>query len=476
MNKRLSKILPPVFSILIFTSAFIYFTLRSSDQENSIQLSPERIYYSDKFRDNTSYEKNDITEAENILNVRLNVKAGVSEPKIVCSPADENILAVAANNFSGKENSATIFLSTDKGKSWDEKQIPLSDKFESSTYSDPYIEFDPDGNIDFITVQRDLRNRSKEGLCFSKSSDNGDSWITNSEFVDYNGKEIIHLDKPKLVSSKNSKDQDLVFITWTEFKGLNSLILFAASTDGGATFSQSGTIDNNRVKFSSIVSNNNNELFALYLKNDNEINIKKSFDNGSSWKEIDSRISINPAGTFSNGQYLIKNNSEKGIRINSEPNVVLSGNSDLSVTYTSGSEKNDQSDIYYCKFLNSSSEFTKPVKVNSDNTNCDQFMPAISEDRSGNIFIVYQDSRDDDSNILISTYLSYSTDGGKTFYDKKISLKSFDPGNISVRNYISDHNSCVFAGNQLVAVWTDGRNNNFDLYAGIISYDDIIKH
>ena len=461
---------------MLFASVFIYYTLNSSDNEKSLQLSPEKIYYSERFKENTSYENNDITEAENILNVRINDNTGVSEPTIICSPADDNILAVAANNFSGKENFATIFISTDKGINWDEKQIPLSAKFESSTYSDPFIEFDPEGNIVFIAVQRDLRNSNKEGLCYAKSSNNGNNWITNREFVDYNAKEIIHIDKPKLVSCKNSKGQNQVFITWTEFKGLNSLIFFAGSTDGGSTFSSPKTIDQNRVKFSSIVTNSNNELFAVYLKNDNEIRIKKSSDNGINWKEINSKISINPSGTFSNGQYLIKNNSEKGIRINSEPNVILSGNSDLSITYSSGSENNDLSDIYYCKFIYSSSEFSQPVKVNSDNTNTDQFLPAISEDKSGNIFIVYQDSRDDDSNILTNTYLSYSTNGGVTFADKKISLKSFDPGNISVRNYISDHNSCVFSGNKLIAVWTDGRNNNFDLYAGIINFDESANH
>lgn len=476
MYKKLSKILPTGISILLFASAFIYFVTNNYDQENKLQLSPEKIHYSDKFEKTVSHEGKDVSESGYIKNIRVNEKTGVSEPKIICSPKDNNILAVTSNNFSGIDNFATLYISLDKGLSWNEKQIPLSPKFESSSYSDPYIEFDADGNIVFIAVQRDLHNRKRDGLCFSISYDNGNSWKTNPDFVDYNAKENIRVDKPKLAAGKNTFYKNSISITWTEYRGLNTLVLFSGSTDGGLTFSTPKTIEHDKAKFGSIVQSHNGELFVVFLKNENEIRIARSFDNGESWKSINSLISIIPSGSFLNGQYLIKNISGKGIRINSEPNIILSRNSDLLITYSSQTGDNDLSDIYFCKYINSTSEFTKPVKVNSDNTNRDQFLPAVTEDSSGKLFIVYQDSREDESNLSTNTYLSYSEDGGITFTDKKLSLKSFDPGNISVNNYIGDRNSCVFSGNELIAIWTDGRNNNFDLYAGIFNFTEFNKH
>lgn len=476
MYKVFSKILPSVISILLFSSAFVYYAVNSSDSEKRLLLSPEIASYTDKYKVEISYTGNDITEDGFIKNVRVNQYAGVSEPFLVCSPENENILAVAANNFSVKDNYATIFISLDKGINWTEKHIPLSSKFENSFYSDPFLEFDFDGNLVFTAVQKDLHNRSRRGLCFSKSTDNGNSWKTNFDFVVYSLKENTHVDKPGMVTGKTSADKNLVFISWTEFKGLKSFVMFKKSTDGGLTFHSASEVEGNNVRFGSILCNDTGELFAVYLKNDSEIRIKKSFDKGESWKDINSFVTLNPSGKFSDGQFLIKNTSGNGIRINSYPHIIFNRDSDLLLTYSAQENNEDISDIYFCKFINSTSEFTSPVKVNSDNTNCDQFLPAISKDESGNIFIIYQDSREDESNLLTDTYLSYSEDGGNNFTDKKLSLKSFNPKDISVGNYLSDYNSCVFSGGKLIAIWTDGRNSNYDLYAGIFNYNEFINH
>ena len=199
--------------------------------------------------------------------MRINDFTGVSEPIIICSPFNEDFLAVTANNFSGNDKFAVMFISSDKGLNWKEVQIPLSSKFERSCYSDPVIRFDNAGNIVFTAVQKDLYNNNRDGLCFAISSDNGINWNTNSEFIDYNSKENIHIDKPGLAVSNDSFRENSIFITWTEKKGLTSQILFARSTDGGLTFSAPIPIDGSKVKFGKIIENNNGEIFIFYLKN-----------------------------------------------------------------------------------------------------------------------------------------------------------------------------------------------------------------
>jgi hypothetical protein len=116
------------------------------------------------------------------------------------------------------------------------------------------------------------------------------------------------------------------------------------------------------------------------------------------------------------------------------------------------------------------------VKVNSDKTGNDQFLPTVTSDDFGNIFILYQDSRNDESNILTETYLSVSTDGGKSFNDEKLSTSSYNTAASAIGKYFGDYNSCVVSDVNFIGVWTDGRNDNFDVYAGIFNINTLIEN
>ena len=447
----------------------------SGNQEDKLQISPKKILYEEKFGKTQSYETGDITTAGLLKNVRLNDTCGVSEPKIICNPKNPNILAVSANDFSDNAESGCVFISADGGINWHTKRVPLSLKFKRSAYSDPWLEYDSYGNLYFTAIQLDIQNKGKEGIFIARSTDDGTTWKTDFNFVDYNGKVNIYLDRPKIYIDKSPGNNNSINISWNEINVFESFVMFSRSTDGGNTFTPPVTVEKHDIKYCSLTGDHGN-LYITYLKNEKRLTVKKSTDGGNYWGKEISYLDIIPSGIKSENQYIIKNSEKKGIRVNSEPSLSISESNDLLITFSASGRSNDLSDIYFTKLEKNSNELTNPIKVNSDVTNNDQFFPSVTSDKSGNIFIMYQDSRNDINNIITETYISYSYDGGLTFSDEKFSTADFDPLSIAVDRYVSDYNSCVISDGNIVGVWTDGRNNNFDIYAGILNLKDFFEN
>ncbi len=475
MKGKIKTLIPVALSIIVFSSMFIMEIFKNSDRsKDGLQVSPAKNIYYSKFGTATSYDSKDIQTSGYLKNIRINDTAGVSEPHIKCSPHNVNILAVSANDFSENSESGCIFVSEDGGLNWQTRRVPLSDKFKRSSYSDPCLDFDSEGNLYYTAVQFDLNLNSKEGIYITRSSDNGITWKTDFNFVDYNSKENIQIDRSKIYIDKSSARKNTIYVSWNEIKGFNSYLMFSKSTDGGNTFSAPLTVDKNDVKYCSITGDNYGNLYLVYMKDGNKINVKKSDDGGLNWRKESIYTNIIPSGVKDQSQYILK--GKNGIRVNSEPSIVISRNDDLLITYSSLGKNNDLSDIYFTSLKKGVSALTIPVKVNTDETENDQFFPTVTADESGMILIMYQDSRNDINNVNTETFISYSSDGGLTFHDMKFTTSPSDPLEIAVNRYIGDYNSCIVSGRNLVGVWTDGRNKNFDIYAGIISLNEITEN
>jgi hypothetical protein len=91
----------------------------------------------------------------------------------------------------------------------------------------------------------------------------------------------------------------------------------------------------------------------------------------------------------------------------------------------------------------------------------DQFFPAIGVDTSGHWFAIWQDTRLDPANHLISTFQGESTDGGQTWVNFDISTASFDPRKsfFTCGCFIGDYNQIAVSDEVVLPAWTDGRNS-----------------
>lgn len=100
-------------------------------------------------------------------------------------------------------------------------------------------------------------------------------------------------------------------------------------------------------------------------------------------------------------------------------------------------EDDMQADIMLVKSTNAGSTWSSPLKVNTDNTNADQFQPYVSVTPGGQVNVTYFDRRldsrpqaagiDDPDNFFVDLFLSRSIDGGATFTDHRVTHDAIDP-------------------------------------------------
>ena len=119
------------------------------------------------------------------------------------------------------------------------------------------------------------------------------------------------------------------------------------------------------------------------------------------------------------------------------------------------------SDIVMFKSTDGGQNYTGPVRVNQDSrrSSADQFQPWMAVTPRGQIDVMYFDRRRDPSNFFIDTYLSRSNNGGRSWYDKRVSQRSWDPRvNPPISpsgEFIGDYQGLVADDEVAIPFWND---------------------
>ncbi len=119
------------------------------------------------------------------------------------------------------------------------------------------------------------------------------------------------------------------------------------------------------------------------------------------------------------------------------------------------------SDIILFKSTNGGRSYSKPVRVNQDarNGDADQFQPWIAVSPSGQVNVSFFDRRNDPANYYIDTWLARSEDGGRTFTDRRVSQRMWDPAvnaptSVSGK-FIGDYQGLVADDEVAIPFWND---------------------
>jgi hypothetical protein len=116
------------------------------------------------------------------------------------------------------------------------------------------------------------------------------------------------------------------------------------------------------------------------------------------------------------------------------------------------------------------------VLLISDKKN-DQFWQWLALDqKNGDLAVMYLDSRNDTNNINVDCYISYSSDAGTTWLDRKVSDISGDIrlNPFGGNSFAGDYSGCAFQSGKIYPSWIDMRNAkkniyDSDIYTGLIS-------
>lgn len=404
-----------------------------------------------------------------------------NESSIAVNPKNPRNLIGSAVDYRGG-GSTWAYYSRDGGVSWNNVTLGRARPGWSSS-NDPSVCFDHEGRgyLCYGGFNRQGNVQFGEnGIFVSTTTDGGQTWdmqhtaviihtgmqTADSSFED---KYYIHAD-----TSSASPYRGHLYIPWKRVINRDSStgIVISKSTDKGRTWGAPVAVSNRFPRTSEdttfgqsfplartgpdgsvhLVWNSGTERAVRYAR---------SGDGGVTWTAPRILHNYNPFGEKStiSGQ---TNSRVKGVvRAEAYPTLVVDN--------TNGSRRGwlylcwaaDRiPNIYFSRSTDNGETWSAPTIVHSDTTN-DQFWPWIALDpTSGNLAVMYFDSRDDEANILVNCYVSHSTDGGTTWVDRRVG----DAENDLRRNpfdgntFAGDYSGCDYHDGTVYPSWVDMRN------------------
>lgn len=409
-----------------------------------------------------SYKDNPI----NVMIASSKMGLGPCEPSICINPSNpQNIVAGSILN--------RIHVSNDGGRTWENDW--LSSKF--GVYGDPVVRIGPKGNVYYSHLSNPAGKAyaSEEFLdriVVQKSVDNG---------VSYN--------EGTSPSNDRTKDQDKqwlyidpvdgsVLMSWTEFDKYNSKaaedqsrILFSMSEDGAETWSDPVDIsdndgdcldDDNTTEGAVPAKDKEGNIYVTWAHND-KIYLDKSSDGGKSWLPQDIEVANQFGGWTLNIPGINRCNGMPILEIDRS-----GGERDghLYINWSDQKNGKDDTDIWLVRSEDGGKTWSNRIRVNDDVPGKHQFFSWMDVDPiTGYIYIVFYDRRAYNDNNT-DVYLAYSTDGGHTFINNKISESPFLPNDAI---FFGDYNDISVYNGMVRPIWTRLENRELSIWTALIN-------
>lgn len=434
-----------------------------------------------------------------------------NESSIAISPIDPSFLISSAVD---SRPGAHIYMSYDGGHSWQNKFLGLVN-VDWQSGNDPSVGFDHLGNAYLMYGAFPRPFTGESGVYIAKSTDKGENWTPHIIVIEHKGamtldsafedKYYIEIDR-----STTSPYRGWMYTPWKRVTDRDSAtqIVFTRSTDGGATWStpipisprKSGTSKHITFgqSFPLVKTGPNGEIYGVW--NDGparSIGFAKSTDGGDTWSSptypvagyeylgtdrffISSvtRIDTIDKGT-PNERYdtvAVPDTTDryhvlkKTFRAETYPTIAVdqSNSSRRGWVYLCWSARQEP-DIFFIRSTDGGNTWSQPKVIQSETKN-DQWWPWISVDETnGDIGVMYSDSRNDPENIMIDTYVSYSSDGGDTWIDRKATdaMSDFRDNPFVDQVFAGDYSGNAFHDGKIYPSFLDTRDDN-DVYTAVV--------
>ena len=374
----------------------------------------------------------------NVLVNREGIIDVSNSPTVAYNPArNGNVVVSYRKDRPGY--SALLSYSYNGGQSWEQTVLPLPPGITGCMASQnepcpfaPDLAFAPDGTL-YITYVNLVGNGNRpDALWLSTSTDGGRTLSLP-----------IKIAGPLTFMQRVTVDPDgPVYITWLQaeevgllrFAGPPPKILTARSDDGGRTFGAPVRVSDpqrERVVAPSPVIAADGQLVVMYQ--DLKTN-RRDFENQEGpaadlpfalviTRSTDGGKTFAPGTEFETEMLATR----RFLPFLPElPQLAASPGGKLYATWADG--RNDDDDVFLRSSSDGGQTWTAPVKVNDNGADgTAQFLPKIDVGPGERVSVLFLDGRNDTSQKkLLDAYLATSTDGGKTFDNVRLSVKSFE--------------------------------------------------
>jgi hypothetical protein len=423
-----------------------------------------------------------------------------NESSISVNPLNPKILIASAVDYRA-ESSTWVYVSSDGGITW--KNFNLGKPFPTwRSSNDPSVMFDAEG-VGYLVYggfgsleSGDAGLVGENGVFIARTTDDGKNWEAHIPVIVHTGPQTLDstFEDKYYVQVDNSPKSPYyrhVYIPWKRVTPRDSAtqIVIAKSSDFASTWTKplpishrvSGSSEDTTFgqSFPLATTGPNGELYVVWNHGIvHGIGFVKSYDGGETFTEprIIHNYNIFGETKFIPGQgyrHVVKGR----VRAEAYPVVVCdytegerSGN--LYLCWSADNPPN----IYFSKSTDEGDTWTAPVIVHEKNDN-DQFWQWMSIDpKSGELAIMYLDSRNDPDNIMIECYVSYSSDGGDTWIDRRVSdiVSDIRLNPFGSNAFAGDYSGNAFFDGIIYPSWVDMRNaviniSDSDVFTAIVN-------
>jgi hypothetical protein len=395
-------------------------------------------------------------------NVMISNQNGCNEPSIIINPKNTDQL-YAGTNLNN------VYYSEDGGFTWIEEQL-YSPQY--GVWGDPVLICDTAGAFYYFHLSNPVSGNWIDRIVCQKVDYLGGEW-NDGTYMGLNGSKA--QDKEWAVVNRENNH---IFVTWTQFDDYGtsnpnyfSNIMFSKSLDGGMTWSPA--IQINEVSGDCVDSDNTTEGAVPAIGPGGEIYVAwagpvglvfdRSLDEGETWLTDD----IFVADIGGGWDYDIP-----GImRANGLPVTVCdtSGgpyNGNIYINWSDQSNGPDDTDIWLVKSIDGGDTWSDPVRINDDPPGRHQFFTWMTIDQAtGYLWFVFYDRRNHTNN-MTDVYMAYSTDGGETFVNFKVSDMPFLP--IS-SIFFGDYTNVTAHDNVIRPIWTRLQNGQRSTWTAMVN-------
>jgi hypothetical protein len=423
-----------------------------------------------------------------------------NESSISVNPTNPKNIIASAVDYRG-ESSTWVYVSHDGGITW--RNYNLGKPYPNwRSSNDPSVMFDAEG-VGYLVYggfgiieNTDVGLVGENGVFIARTTNQGNTWEAHIPVIVHTGPQTLdsNFEDKYYVQVDNSPKSPYyrnVYIPWKRVTPRDSAtqIVIAKSEDLGYSWTEPLPISH-RVPGSSedttfgqsfplATTGPNGELYVVWNHGIvHGIGFVKSYDGGKTFTEprIIHNYNIFGETKFIPGQgyrHVVKGK----VRAEAYPVVVC----DITEGERSGTiylcwSADNPPNIYFSKSTDEGETWSSPIIVHEQNNN-DQFWPWLSLDpKSGEIAIMYLDSRNDPENIMIECYVSFSSDGGDTWIDRRVSdiVSDIRLNPFSSNAFAGDYSGNAFFDGIIYPSWVDMRNAvsniaDSDVYTAIVN-------